>query len=1127
MLATVPRTLLRPLAAFLIAPWLGAAVAQSAFHEDFENLGTVAAGEHGPAGLIAAGWEFRNQSAPLNNGDWRPGTLAQLGSGSLYVDTTVGWWQSTASEASSWALLPAIPGQATGDEVRFYYSNLNTTLDPSAHLELRYSPSGGTTTGSGPGDVGDYTTVLADIPDLEVGWTQVSFSVPGSGRLAFRFHIPAGGPQNEFFGDFTLDELSVAPPPQPPVVPNSGETVFWTSPTLIDSTVTIPAGGTVVVSPGVRVDFQNNATLWVNGRLEGQGGGSVRTLLRGSGAVRVGGELELFDADIDLLVGPENGGSIVLDGATFTSGGGLSTILSATYLWTYPAFVSVANCHFEDSFLSVSSCTVLVRSTTMSGSYCGPNGYPLIEGLSIDGSPFDGLTILDQPQHVYLDDVTVTNSGDSGLNVTAANVLIGPSVTLAGNAWPAQVSNGGFLPGTTLPGFGNANDELKVEDGFVTVGHEIWSDVGIPYAVVETYSASELDVLPGVNIKLGPNVTFWGDLQRVRVRGLPDDPVVIERLDPAQSWQGLQYFHRFENAIVDGGQVGVRFYSASGPGYIDNCILRNNDYGSQNNFVVRKTQFIDNLVGSWNDSWPDALDGASGGNSFEGNGVAVDNQGKLVDAPNNWWGSPTGPTSPANPGGEGQVALNGTQIAPFLTSPPDFDDDPPIVNLSEHSWLLEAGSKVILTWEAYDDVGIASQRIVFDDGLNPPQVVANPGPNARAFEWTVPDIGFIVTCTPPELRVIATDTAGQEGWDDSVHTIPSGEVTGDLTILTDLAGPFTSGEEIEALCWSVVNGPPFGFSIGASVHSEVDGTAEGLGGVTSNLSCLALGTQMPFLSTDSARVSISIRDGSCNRVKYFFSDEFAIRPDARLGDAAPGVQLLSPLAGQVFGGGSTVPITWTASDDEGLRGFHVQASYDGGRTWHFIAKDLPANATGYGFKLPPSAGIPDARVRVIAVDLRFQNSSDGRDVSFQIASSAGAASYCQAKPSSIGCLPAISGSGIPSASSAQPFDIVCDEVISQKSGLLFYGYDPSALPFQGGTKCVSAPTRRTPIQSSGGNQTADCSGGFTYDFNARIQSGADPMLVPGQDVYAQYWYRDPQAVGTTGLSDGLAFTIQP
>ena len=74
-------------------------------------------------------------------------------------------------------------------------------------------------------------------------------------------------------------------------------------------------------------------------------------------------------------------------------------------------------------------------------------------------------------------------------------------------------------------------------------------------------------------------------------------------------------------------------------------------------------------------------------------------------------------------------------------------------------------------------------------------------------------------------------------------------------------------------------------------------------------------------------------------------------------------------------GTGTVQIAWEASDDEGLRAFKIQASYDAGRTWHGVASDLPPEARLFAWDLPESAGIPDVRVRVVAVDHRFQYAS--------------------------------------------------------------------------------------------------------------------------------------------------------
>ena len=136
--------------------------------------------------------------------------------------------------------------------------------------------------------------------------------------------------------------------------------------------------------------------------------------------------------------------------------------------------------------------------------------------------------------------------------------------------------------------------------------------------------------------------------------------------------------------------------------------------------------------------------------------------------------------------------------------------------------------------------------------------------------------------------------------------------------------------------------------------------------------------------------------------------------------------------------------------------------------------------------------------------------------------------YCTAKVNSQGCTPLMASSGTPSKSDPNPFTLSAAQVINNKNGILFYGYAPFGLPFQGGTLCVQPPIRRTSVQSSGGNPPPDdCSGTLDYDFNALIQSGADPYLSWCRDVYAQYWFRDPASASSTGLTDAVGFTIRP
>jgi predicted deacylase len=136
--------------------------------------------------------------------------------------------------------------------------------------------------------------------------------------------------------------------------------------------------------------------------------------------------------------------------------------------------------------------------------------------------------------------------------------------------------------------------------------------------------------------------------------------------------------------------------------------------------------------------------------------------------------------------------------------------------------------------------------------------------------------------------------------------------------------------------------------------------------------------------------------------------------------------------------------------------------------------------------------------------------------------------YCTAKVNSALCLPTIGSTGSPSASAGSGFSISAANVLDNKNGLLFYSKSgANALPFQGGWLCVKSPQTRTAVQSSLGSPP--CNGSFSFDFNAWIASGADPGLVAGAQVWAQYWSRDPGFAppDNTSLTDALQFTICP
>jgi hypothetical protein len=136
--------------------------------------------------------------------------------------------------------------------------------------------------------------------------------------------------------------------------------------------------------------------------------------------------------------------------------------------------------------------------------------------------------------------------------------------------------------------------------------------------------------------------------------------------------------------------------------------------------------------------------------------------------------------------------------------------------------------------------------------------------------------------------------------------------------------------------------------------------------------------------------------------------------------------------------------------------------------------------------------------------------------------------YCQSKTASNACVPAMESSGTPRIGGSAPFLVVAAEVPNNRTGLLFYGFSKTAMPFQGGTLCVGAPATRTRSQDSGGKPTgSDCSGRIGINFGAMAHAGIDPRIAVGATTYAQAWFRDGGASFGAGLSNGLQFTWLP
>lgn len=998
------------------------AQAQANFVESFDNVGQTGSTQDGPQNLISRGWIFRNQSSPKGETSWHYGYTPDLqsywpspqaGTGYMAVEGTSADY--FGGKVSNWAILPQISGQRAGDTLIFYAINIDSHNTPT--LQVRYSPGGGTGTGTGADAVGDFTQVLLDINPLPTGgWNRYSVTLPGSGRIALRYYVAQAcnyGCASSYTG---VDTMSVgAPPPAAcnlPPVPSAGQTVTWTaarSPYQVCQNIGIPPGSTVNVEPGVKVNFDPQRQLVVNGTLNIQGTAAARVSFKGTAVYppivdSINGTVNASFADFTGQFLVETGSTITLSDCLFPDAG----VLRSRELPAVAPFIRLERCTFDHSDMTLSDALVRLRNNTFNNSYA-----LILRGFADVTAPntFTGqpLRIMRESESVaqglYIDGVNASGILDNaGLTVSGGNYLLGPNMLLQNNLFPVEVE-GGLMPGSKVPTTGNTNNAIDVNSGgFPGVGR--WTNFGIPYRLTTLSGdlpGGQLTIDPGVTVEANPGTwLLFRSTRRLIADGLPNAPITFKSTVPGQTWEGLTFATnategpRLEYCRVSDARFGTN--STDNLLYVQNCVFQNNQVGANANTygwtIFGKTRFISNATGAqFTDQGTMLLNNPTNPNSFEGNTAGIDafEIGSSSDARNVWWNSPTGPRAPQNPNGTGDpivgVGADGVLFKPFLTAPPNHANTPPVVRMVEpglnwaghsppHDYLVDPGTKYVIRWDVKDSDAVVKQRILFSpDGHYPDRfiVVADNLPGTqRSFEWTVPNPGFAVTNQPQFLRVVAYDAAGQEGWDQTPLLVPSGRITGEFTITTNLSGKtFYAGDAIPHVDWtgSVSDFPviePF-------VIFESDGAS--LTGVHVNGHGEFVAQRFPAISTDRARLAVRVHNNG-NDVKWFFAPGyFSVRHDPRLGLVPPSVQLLSPAAGSSYSAGETVPITWSASDDQGLYSFDVQATYDGGRTWHVVVRDLPATARSYDWQLPPGGGLAGVRVRVVARDIRFQNSS--------------------------------------------------------------------------------------------------------------------------------------------------------
>lgn len=808
----------------------------------------------------------------------------------------------------------------------------------------------------------------------------------------------------------TAQQISPGPPSSPigpggltpgcdPPLPGPGQTVHWIapmSPVQICSSSEIPAGATVVVGPGVVLEVKSGVTLTVAGELHGLGKPAAPIALVGAGRIQVHGRMTADHARLDLDVDLGSRASLRLTSSTVVDGNDLST------------FARDALVDLEGVVIEHGTPFVFGQLALRDVEYLDPGfwvewtGYVLADHVTVHGAP---VTVVADHQPRLLSDVDVWNPGanpaltTSGGGITpGTNVLVDGACDLVGGTFPVNLRVGGLHPDSVLPLTGNATNAIDVGGAGAGSGVCDLPDLGLPYHATD-------DVSVQGRPRFGPGAVFeFGDFAGFEIRGdffndtglirgAPWAPLVIRPLFPGATHAGAALFNSTAEYLdVEGGRIS----SISGFNHIRECTVRGSALGifadNAGYGVVRGCRILDNDVGVEDDpSFTAAIDmnGHDRPNVLSGNTIAAvnnpDTNGNAgpFAAEMNWWGHASGPYSPwTNPTGLGDEIGFGVEAVPWRTTAPDLSDAPPYVTLRWPFLLCEPADTILVSWDVEDDGRVVSQRILMDvtgGGIPAWVPIASGLPASRRSAFVeIPFIGQTADARSTILRVEATDQAGNVGVNDVTLQVPilhrpDGTVGWD----TDLSQGFLPAEE-RTICYDAMGMP--GGSSGVRIFLVMD-TEEnvlqwGPNGWAGPDQCTFSSLRFPRVSTDRARFLL-FADGPGNDNAWYFSEPFAVRPLADFPDAPPQVEMVTPADGQDFAGGDTVSLTWNASDDEGLREHRIQASFNDGRTWSTI-EVLPGDARAHEWVLPPLGSTLDhVRVRVVAVDYRFQASTDG------------------------------------------------------------------------------------------------------------------------------------------------------
>ncbi|MEO5734409.1 MAG: choice-of-anchor J domain-containing protein [Rubrivivax sp.] len=188
----------------------GGSHALTVLSQGFENV----------AGLAATGWTFTNNSSAPLGFDWAQGNsgnfASQTGALGSYAAANFVSTALSGGDVSNWLITPVLTLDSSSIVSFFVRSAGAGFLDK---LEVRMSTNGASgNVGSGPSDVGDFTTLLGSFQSsADGGWVAQNYGVATlvastNVRLAFRYIVDDTSINGNYLG---IDTLTVTAVPEP------------------------------------------------------------------------------------------------------------------------------------------------------------------------------------------------------------------------------------------------------------------------------------------------------------------------------------------------------------------------------------------------------------------------------------------------------------------------------------------------------------------------------------------------------------------------------------------------------------------------------------------------------------------------------------------------------------------------------------------------------------------------------------------------------------------------------------------------------------------------------------------------------------------------------------------------